>query len=87
MDERSKIMGFMGFWARGVGRVVRIVAGVALVGVGIFLLLAGSNVAGVMVGVVGLVPLLTGLFDVWVCALLFGAPFLGVQIRQRVQIV
>jgi Inner membrane protein YgaP-like, transmembrane domain len=67
------------FLASGVGRVVRIVAGVALIAWG---LLGLSGAAAIVVIVIGLVPLLAGLFDVCVFAPLFKNPFRGAQIRE-----
>ncbi len=66
------------FLASGTGRIVRIVAGAALVAWG---LLGLTGTAGVIVAVVGLVPLAAGLFDFCVFAPLFGAPFTGPKIR------
>lgn len=71
------------FMVSGVGRILRLVAGLVLVVVGIYLVTGPSVVAGSIVGIVGLVPLFAGLFDVCVFAPLFGAPFLGIHIRQH----
>ncbi len=60
------------------GRVTRVVAGLALSAWG---LLGIGGTAGIVVAVVGLVPLLAGLFDFCVFAPLFGAPLSGPQIR------
>jgi len=73
-------MAFINFLASSTGRGVRIVAGVALVAVG--LLVIGGTV-GIVVAVIGLVPLLAGVFDFCVFAPLFGAPFSGNAIRNR----
>jgi hypothetical protein len=66
------------FMASGVGRAIRIVAGIALV-VGGPLAIGGA--AGFVVAAIGLVPLLAGAFDVCVFSRLFGGPFAGVEIR------
>jgi hypothetical protein len=66
------------FLASGTGRIVRVVAGLALVALGLF---AVNGAAGIVLIVVGLVPLLAGLFDFCVFAPLFGAPLSGPQIR------
>lgn len=71
-------MGFVKFMVTGTGRVVRIIAGVALVAVGLAVM---GGTGGLILAVVGLVPLLAGLFDVCVFAPLFGLPFLGKQVR------
>lgn len=69
---------FIKFMASTTGRIVRIVAGIALIAWG-FLGLGGT--AGVIVAVIGAVPLLAGLFDFCVFAPLFGAPLSGPKIR------
>ncbi len=69
---------FVSFMASLAGRGVRIVAGVALLAWG--LLVLGGPV-GIVVAIVGLVPLLAGLFDFCVFAPLFGAPLSGPRIR------
>lgn len=71
-------MGFVKFMVTGMGRAVRVVAGVALVVVGLVVM---GGTGGLILAVVGLVPLLAGLFDVCVFAPLFGLPFLGKQVR------
>jgi hypothetical protein len=67
------------FLASTTGRIVRIVAGAALIAWG---LIGLTGTAGIIVAVVGLVPLLAGLFDFCVFAPLFGNPFRGPEIRQ-----
>jgi fatty acid desaturase len=69
---------FVKFMASKTGRITRIVAGIALVAWG---LLGLGGAAGIIVAVVGLVPLLAGLFDVCVFAPLFKNPFRGSAIR------
>ncbi len=66
------------FLASGTGRIVRVVAGLILVAWGMFGL---HGVAGGVVTVIGLVPLVAGLFDFCVFAPLFGLPFSGPRIR------
>ncbi len=60
------------------GRITRVVAGIALVAWG---LLGIHGVGGIILAVVGLVPLLAGLFDFCVFAPLFGTPMSGPKIR------
>ena len=67
------------FFATGVGRVTRVVAGIVLIAWGYLLL---PSVAGTVLIVIGLVPLLAGLFDVCVISALFGGPFQGAAIRE-----
>lgn len=74
--------GFVSFMASTAGRLVRIVAGIVLILVGLFALGGtGGNTAGIVVAVIGLVPLLAGLFDVCLFAPLFGYPLSGSKIR------
>jgi hypothetical protein len=70
------------FLASPSGRGARVVAGVALVLVG---LLAVEGALGWVLALVGLVPLLAGLFDFCVFAPLFGLPFVGTRLRQTLQ--
>ncbi len=68
------------FLASSAGRIVRIVVGAALVAWGLF---GNMNLAlGIILIVVGLVPLLAGIFDVCVFAPLFGKPFNGKKLRE-----
>lgn len=71
-----------GFLASPFGRVVRIVAGVALILVGLFVIEGPLSWALEMVG---LIPLLAGVFDFCVFAPLFGLPFVGSRLRQALQ--
>lgn len=75
-------MALIDFLASPTGRIVRVVAGVVLIVLG---LLVVKGTAGLILVVVGLVPLLAGVFDVCVFAPLFGASFFGKEIRTRQQ--
>lgn len=66
------------FMASGAGRVARIVAGIVLIAVG---LLVVKDTGGIILAVVGVVPLAAGLFDFCLFAPLFGNPLSGKQIR------
>ena len=66
------------FLASPAGRITRIVAGAVLVAWG---LLGLSGAIGTGVAVVGLVPLVAGLFDFCVFAPLFGLALSGPRIR------
>jgi hypothetical protein len=66
------------FMASGTGRVVRVIAGLALIGIGLSVV---QGTAGAVMAVVGLVPLGAGAFDVCVISALFGGPFSGQAIR------
>jgi hypothetical protein len=72
------IMQLIKFLASTTGRWVRIIAGIALIAVG---LLVVKDTGGIILAVIGLVPLLAGVFDFCVFAPLFGAPFWGKTIR------
>lgn len=69
---------FIAFMASTSGRIARIVAGIALIIIG---LLAMDGTAGIIVAVIGLVPLAAGVFDFCIFAPLFGNPFSGPKIR------
>jgi len=69
---------FIKFMASTAGRVARVVVGIALIAVG---LLVVHGVAGIIVALIGALPLVAGLFDFCVFAPLFGAPLSGSQVR------
>ena len=69
---------FVAFMASSTGRLLRIIAGVALIAVGLLVL---EGTAGIIVAVVGVVPLLAGVFDFCLFAPLFGNPLSGPRIR------
>jgi hypothetical protein len=73
-----KMNPFVQFMASMPGRIVRIVVGAALLLWGFMGLEATT---GIVVMVIGLIPLLAGLFDVCLIAPLFGAPLSGPRIR------
>jgi hypothetical protein len=59
------------------GRIIRIVAGVAIIAWGYSI---RDTTAGVVWMVVGLVPLIAGAFNLCFLGLLFGAPLSGAKI-------
>jgi len=69
---------FVKFMAFPAGRITRVVAGILLIALGLF---AIHGVCGIILAIVGLVPLVAGLFDFCVFAPLFGAPMSGPKIR------
>ncbi|MGD2040303.1 MAG: DUF2892 domain-containing protein [Anaerolineae bacterium] len=73
---------FFGFIASPAGRIIRIVAGLALILVG---LLAVQGLGSWILVIVGLVPLAAGLFDRCLFAPLFGLPFVGPRLREALQ--
>ena len=60
------------------GRLVRVGAGIALIVGGI---LGVGGTTGIVMAVIGLVPLMAGLFDFCVFAPLFAQPLSGARIR------
>ena len=73
-------MGFAKFMSSGLGRGVRIVAGLILIGLGVF---SVGGTGGLILAVVGAVPLLAGVFDVCLFAPLFGGPLKGTDARAK----
>ena len=73
-------MGFAQFMSSGLGRGLRIVAGIILIAVGLAVV---GGIGGIVLAVIGLVPLLAGVFDVCLFAPLFGAPLKGADVRAR----
>ncbi len=71
-------MSIIKFLASTTGRWICVIAGAALVIIGLLVL---QNTVGIIVAVIGLVPLLAGLFDFCVFAPLFGASLSGKTIR------
>ena len=69
---------FVSFLASPAGRIVRVLAGIALLVGGLWGI---GSTAGMVVAVIGLVPLVAGLLDFCVFAPLFGAPLSGPRIR------
>ena len=73
-------MGFAQFMSSGLGRGLRIVAGIILIAVGLAVV---GGTGGIVLAVIGLAPLLAGVFDVCLFAPLFGAPLKGADVRAR----
>ncbi len=76
------MQGVFGFLASQAGRLTRVVAGVILILIG--LLAFDGTTLGVIITVIGLVPLAAGSFDVCLFAPLFGLPFRGPKLRGTV---
>lgn len=70
-------MGFAKFMASTPGRLLRAIAGIALISIGYGM----HSPAGTVIAVVGLLPLVAGAFDLCVFAPLLGAPLSGKEIR------
>lgn len=69
---------FVKFMISPVGRVIRVVAGIALI---VWGLMGIGGTAGILVAIVGAVPLLAGIFDFCVFAPLFGGHLSGPKNR------
>ena len=78
MSQQSNA--FACFMASATGRLVRIAAGLALIGWGWS---RHDTTSGTVLMVVGLVPLLTGVFNVCLIAPIIGAPFSGRAAREN----
>ncbi len=75
-------MALASFLSSATGRVLRMLVGLGLIGWGVFLAVAANTITiGMILVVVGLLPLVAGLTDVCVFAPLFGAPFSGAKVR------
>jgi hypothetical protein len=70
--------GLLRFFASTNGRMARVVAGAILLLVGVFVI---GGTVGWIIGIIGLVPLLAGMFDFCVFAPLMGKPFMGNALR------
>jgi len=73
-------MGFTKFMSSGLGRGVRIVVGLALIVLGLF---SVGGTSGIILAVVGAVPLLAGVIDVCLFAPLFGGSLKGAAARAK----
>ena len=70
--------GFAQFISSGAGRVLRIIAGIALIGWGYS---QRDATIGIVLMVIGVAPLAAGLFDLCLLSPLFGGPLSGRSIR------
>ena len=75
---RTFHMALIKFLASTNGRIVRAVAGIALIVVGLLVI---GGTAGIIVAVIGVAPLAAGVFDFCIFAPLFKLPLMGKQIR------
>lgn len=64
-------MAFAVWMAKPAGRILRIVAGLVLIGAGLYF----QGVWGYVVAIVGVVPVLAGIFNFCLIAPILGAPF------------
>ena len=65
--------------AGAAGRIIRVVAGIALIVIGLVVV---QGVGGWVLAIVGLAPLIAGIADVCLFAPLFGGPFQGKEARK-----
>jgi sulfite exporter TauE/SafE len=72
-------MEFATWMASSRGRVARIVAGLVLIAIGLYL----QNTWGIAIAIVGLAPLLAGVLNVCLFAPLFGGPFNGRRLAAK----
>jgi hypothetical protein len=77
-NRRYKMNPFVKFMASPAGRITRVVAGIVLIALGLLVI---KGTGGIILAVVGIVPLVAGMFDFCVFAPLFGAPLSGPKIR------
>jgi len=68
-------MTFAKWMAGGAGRTLRVLAGLVLIAVGLYV----QGVWGLVIGVIGVAPVLAGIFNFCLIAPLLGAPFSGRQ--------
>jgi type IV secretory pathway VirB2 component (pilin) len=80
--EMSNMNAFFRFIASVTGRLLRSVAGIVLIVVGLVWI---HGAGGWILAAIGLVPLAAGVFDRCVFAPLFGLPFVGERLRQAVR--
>jgi hypothetical protein len=70
---------FAHFMAETNGRIIRVIAGIALIVIGLLL----ESTPGYIIAVIGIVPLAAGVFDFCLLTPLVGLPFKGKDVRQR----
>jgi len=80
MAQRASQNPFVAFMASGAGRSLRVIVGIVLIALGVFVV---RGTWGWVLAVIGLVPLAAGLFDFCLLGPLFGAGFWGRDIRGR----
>lgn len=68
-------MAFAKFMAKPAGRIIRIVAGIVLIVIALTMI--ADQTLGIVVAVIGVVPILAGVFNVCLIGPIIGAPFSG----------
>lgn len=74
-------MQFMQFMTSTMGRTARIVAGLVIISIGLFVV---QGTIGTVMAVVGLVPIAGGLFDFCLAGVALGYPFDGEGAREQI---
>lgn len=72
-------MAFAQFMATPLGRGIRVVAGIVLIALG---LLVVEGTGGIILAVIGILPIFAGAANVCLVAPLIGAPFSGSQVNK-----
>jgi hypothetical protein len=80
VEKGEKVMEFARFMSSSFGRLLRIVAGIALVVVG---LVAVHGTGGIILAIVGLVVAAAGLLNFCIFAPLFGGPFWAKDLQPK----
>ncbi len=76
-------MGFAKFMSSGFGRALRIIAGIALIALGLALV---GGIGGILLAIIGAVPLMAGLLDLCIIGAIFmGSPLRGAEVRARIE--
>jgi hypothetical protein len=72
-------MAFAKLMATPAGRGIRIVAGIALIVLGLFVI---GDIAGIVLAIIGIAPILAGGLNICLIAPIIGAPFSGKEITE-----
>ena len=78
MDKKGENYGFARFMSSLAGRLLRILAGIALIVIGLIVV---HSTGGIILAGVGLIPVVAELFNFCVFAPLFGAPCIHKDIK------
>lgn len=73
-------MSIIKFMVGGAGRIARIIAGIVLIALGLGVI---GETTGLIVAIIGVLPLVAGIFDFCIFAPLFKLPLSGPQVRRR----
>jgi hypothetical protein len=78
VSEKRREMAFARFMSSVSGRLLRIVAGLALIVIGLVVV---TGIGGIILAIVGLVPLVAGIGNFCFFAPVFRGPFLAKDIK------